>query len=85
MDEEKSVQTPDYLVTTKSYGRTRCLWRWEIQRRSKPLGIKFYDDAFEPEQAAKLAGEKALKVFLDGLRQEETAPSVRDPIRVMSS
>lgn len=73
VDEAQGDQRRDYVVTAKSYGRTHSLWRWDIQRRSKPLGIKFYDDGFETEQAAKLAGEKALTVFLDGLRQESVA------------
>jgi hypothetical protein len=70
-------QRRDYVVTAKSYGRTHSLWRWDIQRRSKPLGITFYDDGFETEQAAKFAGERALMVFLDGLRQEERVQSER--------
>jgi len=46
-------------------------WSWEIQRRSKPLGVRLDGDGFKSEFAAKLAGEKALRDFLDGLAQEE--------------
>jgi hypothetical protein len=67
---EHDDQRRDYLVVTQQYGQTGRLWRWEIRRRSKPLGIKFYDDDFKSEHMAKLAGEQALVVFLDGLCRE---------------
>jgi len=37
---------------------------WEIQRRSKPLGIKYNGGNFATPQDAKLAGERALTEFL---------------------
>jgi hypothetical protein len=46
-------------------------WRWEIHRKSHPLGVKFYDDDFESEETAKLDGEKALARFLGCLSREE--------------
>jgi hypothetical protein len=61
----------DYFVITKRYGRSRKLSTWEIQRRSKPLGVKFCGDSYSSEQAAKLAGEKALRQFLGDLRQDK--------------
>jgi hypothetical protein len=54
----------DYFVTVISNRRRPPNWQWEIQRRSKPLGVKFYKDGFKTESAAKLAGEKALRAFL---------------------
>jgi hypothetical protein len=42
-----------------------ALWRWEIQRRPRPLGVRLYEDGFKTEFAAKLAGEKALRNLLD--------------------
>jgi hypothetical protein len=55
----------DYFVTVICKRRRRPPnWQWEIQRRSKPLDIKFYKDGFKTESAAKLAGEKALRAFL---------------------
>ena len=66
----------DYSLTIKRYKRPRTLyrrakllWAWEILRRSKPIGVRLYGDGFTSEQAAKLAGEKAL--VLERLRQEE--------------
>ena len=35
------------------------------------LGIKLYGTDFKTESAAKLAGEKVLAAFLDGLAKEE--------------
>jgi hypothetical protein len=68
----------DYSLTIKRYKRPRTLyrrakilWAWEILRRSKPIGARLYGDGFTSEQAAKLAGEKALVELLERLRQEE--------------
>ena len=60
----------DYFVTTASYQRSYELWKWEIKRRSEPLGIKLYGDDFISEHAAKVAGENRLKELLDALWQE---------------
>jgi hypothetical protein len=59
-----------YFVVARSHGRPPA-WTWEIQRRPKALGIKVYGTDFKTEPAAKLAGEKALAAFLDGLAEEE--------------
>jgi len=60
----------DFFVAVKRRRRLRE-WSWEIQRRSKPLGVRLDGDGFKSEFAAKLAGEKPLRDFLDGLAQEE--------------
>jgi hypothetical protein len=57
-------------VVTRSHGRPPS-WIWEIQRRPKELGVKLCGTDFKTEAAAKLAGEKALLAFLDGLAKEE--------------
>jgi hypothetical protein len=59
----------DYFVIIKRCGRhpsdqRRTRWTWEIQRRSKPLGIKYNGGNFATPQDAKLAGERALIEFL---------------------
>jgi hypothetical protein len=59
-----------YVVVTGFHGRPPS-WTWEIQRRPEALGIKVYGTDFKTESAAKLAGEKALVAFLDGLAKEE--------------
>ena len=64
------IFSDDYFVATKRRRRLRE-WSWEIQRRSKPLGIRLNGDGFKSEFAARLAGEKALRELLDGLAQED--------------
>jgi hypothetical protein len=64
------ILAEDFFVAVKRRRRLRE-WSWEIQRRSKPLGVRLDGDGFKSEFAAKLAGEKALRDFLDGLAQEE--------------
>ena len=39
-------------------------------RTPKPLGVKLYEDNFHTEQAAKLAGKKALQAILEGVTEE---------------
>jgi hypothetical protein len=46
------------------------LWRWEINRRSRPLGVKLYDSGFGTPAEAQLAGERFLKDFLDAIGRE---------------
>jgi len=48
-------------------------WQWEISRRPKALGVRFYAKGFRSEKAAKLAGEKALRKLLDGIAREQRA------------
>jgi hypothetical protein len=70
------IPSDDYFVATKRRGRPRQ-WAWEIQRWSKPLGVRLNGDGFKSEFAAKLAGEKALRELLDGLAQEENVPGAK--------
>lgn len=71
MAAKPSDLTRDYFVITKAYGRIPTLWGWEIQRRSKPLGVKLGEQGFRSEQAAKLAGERALMKLLDDIFREQ--------------
>jgi hypothetical protein len=64
------ILSEDFFVAVKRRRRLRE-WSWEIQRRSKPLGVRLDGDGFKSEFAAKLAGEKALRDLLDGLAPEE--------------
>jgi hypothetical protein len=71
---DKSPDLPsDYFVVTKRHGRPNEFWTWEILRRSKPLGVKVYGGDFKTTQAAKLAGENALRELLEKISQEEKA------------
>ena len=60
----------DYSLVITSLDRQKGPWGWEIRRKSKPLGIKNYESDFKTEAAAKIAGEKALREFLDRLCRE---------------
>jgi hypothetical protein len=62
-----------YFVSVSGRGK-RQEWRWEIQRRPKPLGAKLYGGGFKSESAAKLAGEKALRELLEGIAKEARQP-----------
>jgi hypothetical protein len=71
MTDIRSKLAQDYFVVAT--GPDRGLrWAWEIHRKSKPLGVKLTQADFRTEQAAKLAGEKALKSFLGRLSKEGT-------------
>jgi hypothetical protein len=61
----------EYFVLVTSSGKPPQ-WQWEIKRRPKPLGIKLYANGFKSENAAKLAGEKALRELLDGSAREQS-------------
>jgi hypothetical protein len=60
----------DYFVILKRQLRGGItLWSYEISRRSKPLGVKIQEGEFSTPQAAKLAGEEALRELLRELAQ----------------
>jgi hypothetical protein len=56
----------DYFIIIKRSGRrwARTCWTWEIRYRSEPFGIKCRGDEHASPQAAKIAGETALKELL---------------------
>jgi hypothetical protein len=60
----------DYFVVTREE-RTAGTWTWEIERRSKPLGIRLYHKGFSSESAAKLAGEKSLRSLLEDIVRDQ--------------
>jgi hypothetical protein len=47
----------EYYVISSRYGEHPERWRWEIRRKSKPLGVKLTADGFQSEAAAKFAGK----------------------------
>jgi hypothetical protein len=67
---EQPAKAPQYSVAVKAHDRERKLWSWEI-RRVPELGANLYGEGFPSESAAKLAGEKALRAFLQKLSEEE--------------
>ena len=62
----------DYFVILKRQLRGGItLWSYEISRRSKPLGVKIQEGEFSTPQAAKQAGEAALRELLRELTRAE--------------
>jgi hypothetical protein len=60
----------DYHVVTMS-DDCRSAWRWEIKRRSEPMGVKLTDDGYPSQRAAEEAGKRALAEFLAAFTSEE--------------
>jgi hypothetical protein len=58
-------------ILSKSAGTRMAFGRWEIKRRSRPLGVKLYNSGFRAPAEAQLAGEQFLKDFLDAISQEK--------------
>jgi len=67
---DRSKLANDYSLVITRPDRLNGAWGWEIRRKSKTLGIKHYDNDFKTEAAARIAGENALKEFLDRLCRE---------------
>jgi hypothetical protein len=68
MSGDRPKTSPSYSVTVKHHGRNST-WTWEILRTPE-LGVRLCGENFNSEQAAKLAGEKALHTLLEGLANE---------------
>jgi hypothetical protein len=60
----------DYHVVTMS-NDCRSAWRWEIRRRSAPMGVKLNGDGYLSQRAAEEAGKQALATFLTALTSEQ--------------
>jgi hypothetical protein len=57
----------DYFVAVEG---GKSSWSWQIHRTSRPLGVIMVGGPLRTEQAARLAGEKALRDFLERLAEE---------------
>jgi hypothetical protein len=66
-----TIHSNDYYVVTFRRSERPERWSWEIQRKSKPLGIKMTGDGFQSDMAAHFAGRQALANFLLDLAKEE--------------
>jgi len=62
---------PDYYVVTLETDRRPFSWRWEIRRRSRPMGVKLGSGGYQSQGAAEFAGKRALEDFLTELSKEE--------------
>jgi hypothetical protein len=63
------IPLSDFVVIVRRRGAAST-WGWSIHRRSRHLGVKFYEDGFKTWDEAKLAGEAALKEFLTAVACE---------------
>ena len=60
----------DYYVVVRRKKEHPPVWEWRIQRQSKPMGVQIHGTGFRSESTARLAGEKALREFFNGLSRE---------------
>jgi hypothetical protein len=60
----------DYYTVTMS-DDCRSVWRWEVRRRSAPMGVKLNGEGYSSQRAAGEAGKQALATFLNALTSEE--------------
>jgi hypothetical protein len=61
----------DYYVFTSRRNELRNAWYWEIRRHSAPMGVLVTEGGMPSEQAAVIAGQRALDEFLAALDEEE--------------
>jgi hypothetical protein len=61
----------DYYIVVVETGKRPYPWRWEIRRRSRPMGVKLGEDGYQSRIAAEFAGTTALVGFLEALAREE--------------
>jgi hypothetical protein len=61
---------PDYYIITLETSPGPFPWRWEIRRRSKPMGVKLGAGGYPTQEAAARVGQQSLAAFLDELARE---------------
>jgi Protein of unknown function (DUF3622) len=57
----------DYYVVTFATNEAAHPWAWEIKRRSRPMDFRITDKGFQSQTSAEIAGNLALKEFLEAL------------------
>jgi hypothetical protein len=62
---------PDYYISTFETGQQPHPWRWELRRRSHPMGVTVGSSGYQSQTAAEYAGKRALELFLEALAKEE--------------
>jgi len=60
----------DYYVAIVS-DECRFSWRWEIKRRSQPMGVRLTGESYSSQGAAEDAGRRSLADFLAAIAQEQ--------------
>jgi hypothetical protein len=71
------MQVTEYYIITSREGEHPKALCWEIQRRSKPMGVKLSGDGYQSEAAAEFAGKRALAELLKALSKEELRTASR--------
>jgi hypothetical protein len=61
----------DYYIVTVETGGRPARWRWEILRRSRPMGVKLGVGGYPTQIAAEQAGGVVLARFLQDIAREE--------------
>ena len=62
---------PDYYIAAFETGQQPHPWRWELRRRSHPMGVRVGSSGYQSQAAAEYAGTRALEHFLEALAKEE--------------
>jgi hypothetical protein len=62
---------PDFYIATFDTGARPHPWRWELRRRSSPMGVKVGRSGYQSQASAEFAGKQALEEFLAALAKEE--------------
>lgn len=62
---------PDYYIVTFETGDRPSPWRWTIERRSKPMGLKLGAGGYPTQIAAEQAGKQVLAQLLQDMTREE--------------
>jgi hypothetical protein len=63
-----------YVFVSRTNDEGGC-WYWEIRRKRKPMGVRFWEGGFRSGRAAELAGKQALEDFLNRLTTESGSKS----------
>jgi hypothetical protein len=62
---------PDYYIAIIDTGQKPLRWRWELKRRSAPMGVIVGRSGYQSQAAAEYAGKRELDNFLTALAKEE--------------
>jgi len=61
---------PDYYIAIFETGQRPHPWRWELRRRSHPMGVRVGRSGYQSQTAAEYAGKQALEHFQEALAKE---------------
>jgi hypothetical protein len=61
----------DYHIVAFNTGQAFLPWRWELRRRSSPMGVVVGRGGYHSKAAAEYEGKQALERFLKSLAIEE--------------